>query len=42
MKVDDKSAAAKINHNGKDVYFCSQECADKFRQNPQQYASSAA
>ena len=41
MQVDEKSAAAKTNYNGKDYYFCSQPCADKFRANPQQYVKAA-
>jgi YHS domain-containing protein len=41
MKVDERTAAAKVNHNGKEYYFCSQQCADKFRSNPQQYAEAA-
>ena len=41
MKVDENSAAAKLNHNGKDYYFCSQQCADKFRSNPAQYVKAA-
>lgn len=42
MQVDEKNAAAKLNHNGKDYYFCSQHCADKFRSNPQQYTEAVA
>ncbi|HWC15777.1 MAG TPA: YHS domain-containing protein [Terriglobales bacterium] len=42
MQVDEKNAAAKVSHNGKDYYFCSQQCADKFRSNPQQYTGAAA
>jgi YHS domain-containing protein len=41
MKVDEKNAAAKVNHSGKDYYFCSQSCAEKFRSNPQQYVKAA-
>jgi YHS domain-containing protein len=41
MKVDEKNAAAKLNYNGKEYYFCSQQCVDKFRNNPQQYAKAA-
>jgi len=42
MQVDEKNAAAKLNHNGKDYYFCSQQCAEKFRSNPQQYTEAVA
>jgi len=41
MQIDEQSAAGKVNHNGKDYYFCSQQCADKFRSNPQQYTKAA-
>lgn len=41
MKVDEKNAAARVNHNGKEYYFCSQQCADKFQNNPQQYTKAA-
>jgi YHS domain-containing protein len=41
MKVDEKNAPAKAHHNGKDYYFCSQNCADKFKNNPQQYTRAA-
>jgi len=32
----------KIEQAGKDYYFCSTRCMDKFRANPQQYLASAA
>lgn len=41
MKIDEKDTAAKLNHNGTDYYFCSQQCADKFRSNPGQYIKAA-
>ena len=41
MQVDEKNAAAKVSNSGKDFYFCSQNCADKFKQNPQQYVKAA-
>jgi Cu+-exporting ATPase len=42
MQIDEANAAAKVNHDGKDYYFCSQPCAEKFRSNPQQYTEAAA
>jgi len=42
MQIDEKNAAAKISHGGKDYYFCSKQCADKFRSSPQQYTDAAA
>jgi YHS domain-containing protein len=41
MQIDEKKAAGKVNYNGKDYFFCSQECADEFRSSPQQYAKAA-
>lgn len=41
MQVDENKAAAKLNHNGKDYFFWSQQCADKFKNNPQQYVQAA-
>jgi YHS domain-containing protein len=41
MQVDEKNAADKLNHSGKDYFFCSQQCADKFKSNPQQYVQAA-
>ena len=38
MKVDEKSAAGKSSHQGRDFYFCSTSCKSKFDENPQQYA----
>ena len=42
MQIDEKKAAAKVHYEGRDYYFCSQQCADKFRGSPQQYAGAAA
>jgi len=41
MQVDEENAAVTLNHNGTDYYFCSEECADEFRSNPQQFAKAA-
>lgn len=38
MKVDEKKAAGKSSHQGKDYYFCSAGCKTKFDQNPGQFA----
>ncbi len=42
MQVDKQEAAGTSNYNGKEVYFCSLECKQKFDKNPQQYASKVA
>jgi YHS domain-containing protein len=37
MTVDEKSAAATSEYNGKTFYFCCRACKTKFDQNPQQF-----
>jgi len=37
MKVDPSNVAARLNHQGVTVYFCSQGCAAKFRAAPEKY-----
>lgn len=37
MEVDDQTAAGKSHYQGQDYYFCSQDCKQKFDQNPEQY-----
>ena len=38
MQVDEREPAAKASFEGRDYYFCSQSCKEKFEQNPSQYA----
>ncbi|PLV57417.1 YHS domain-containing protein [Thermotoga sp. SG1] len=38
MKIEREEAAEKIEYMGKEYYFCSHECAEKFKDNPEQYA----
>ena len=40
MQVDDKKATATSTHNGERYAFCSQECKNKFDQNPDRYSQS--
>ena len=42
MQVDEKKAAGKSEHNGKQFYFCSNSCKEKFDRNPDQYAKKSA
>lgn len=42
MPVDEKTAAAKSEHQGKTVYFCSQQCKQKFDRNPEQFTRKSA
>jgi YHS domain-containing protein len=41
MEVDERISEFKLNQNGEDYYFCSQECKDEFENNPEEYASAA-
>lgn len=42
MKVDEATAEATTEHNGKEFYFCSDTCKQKFERNPDQYARKSA
>lgn len=42
MEVDEKTAPAKAEHNGKTFYFCRRDCKEKFEMDPQRYASTTA
>jgi P-type Cu+ transporter len=37
MYVKPESAAGHVHHEGKDFYFCSQDCRQKFSANPEQF-----
>lgn len=41
MEVDPSLAAAQMNYEGQAYYFCSEECMQKFRQNPEQYIKAS-
>ena len=41
MMIDDKSAAATSEYNGKRYFFCSKDCKVEFDENPQEYAKKA-
>ncbi|MEO6042784.1 MAG: YHS domain-containing protein [Tepidiformaceae bacterium] len=38
MKIMPSDAVATAEHNGQTYYFCSQDCADAFRESPEDYA----
>lgn len=40
MMVDPKTAAAKMEYQGKTYYFCSPGCKSDFEKDPQQYLGS--
>lgn len=42
MKVDEQSAAGQTNYNGKEYFFCSKDCEQKFEEEPTQFAEAAA
>lgn len=42
MQVDEKNAAGQSDYQGETYYFCSENCKEKFDQNPQQYAKPGA
>jgi len=42
MQVDPKKAAGSSSHDGKEYYFCSPGCKQKFDKNPAQYAGQSA
>jgi len=37
MKINKSDAVATVEHKGKTYYFCSQDCADSFRESPEDY-----
>lgn len=37
MKINKSDAVATVEHEGKTYYFCSQDCADSFKQSPEDY-----
>jgi P-type Cu+ transporter len=42
MTVDPARAKARVEHEGKDFYFCCESCAAKFRAQPDKYLSATA
>jgi len=41
MKIDEKGAAAKVEHAGQTYYFCSEACHKAFTANPEKYTGKA-
>ena len=39
MDVDESNAAGKMQYKGDTYYFCSKDCEERFRQDPEQYVS---
>jgi YHS domain-containing protein len=42
MEVDEKQSKFHSEYDGKNFYFCSEECKDTFDNQPQNYAKQAA
>ena len=42
MQVDEKKAEFQSQYVGKQYNFCSEDCKNKFEQQPEQYARGAA
>jgi P-type Cu+ transporter len=41
MDVKPEQAAAKSQHRGEDVYFCSKQCKTQFDKEPERYMTTA-
>ncbi len=41
MEVSESSAPAHATYNGKEYYFCSTQCEQAFKANPQQFVKAA-
>jgi YHS domain-containing protein len=42
MQLDEKTAPARINYQGRDYQFCSQDCKRQFETHPQRYIQPQA
>ena len=42
MELTAEEAADSVEYDGQTYYFCSQNCKDRFDQNPQQYVNQGA
>ncbi len=42
MQVEEDKAAATAEHGGKQYYFCSEGCKEKFTSDPEQYVQGSA
>lgn len=39
MEIEESTAAEKNEYQGKTYYFCSKDCAETFRESPEDYAA---
>jgi YHS domain-containing protein len=37
MEIDEMSAEHTVEFEGKDYYFCSEDCKNKFKENPKKF-----
>jgi YHS domain-containing protein len=42
MQVDEKQAKAQIQHQGQTYYFCSDQCKQRFEENPKRFVKKSA
>lgn len=42
MQVDEKSAAARTEYEGKTYFFCSEGCRERFGQNPPKFVAQSS
>ncbi len=42
MDVNENLATTKTEYNGRNYYFCSSECEEKFQMEPEKYSTAAA
>ena len=40
MQIDPSDAAETIEHGGKTYYFCSKDCAETFKESPEDYVKA--
>lgn len=42
MEINESEAVDSIVHEGKKLYFCSEDCKKEFQENPEQFIEQAA
>lgn len=40
MEIESEDAVAKLEHEGRTYYFCSESCAEEFQENPEDYVEA--
>lgn len=39
MQVEEAHAAARVQHDGRTYYFCSEGCKERFRESPEKFVA---